>query len=699
MKRENLSDIIVLKRDGTTQKFDTNRLYKAIEMASNSSNEDVDIALILNKVCHKIESLESVSVCQLQEKIEDTLMQSKYKKTARKFIEYRHDRDVAREGKSKLLLDIKSFLDNSNDDITRENANKDAKSVTTHRDLIAGITSKHYAITQLLPKDVANAHELGFIHVHDADYLLSPLTNCCIVNYNDMLENGFKIGEASIEQPNSIGVASTVLTQIIQAVASSQYGGQTIAHIDKGLAKYVKKSYEKLLIEKEKYSLPNEWLDEKIDKEVYDAMQSFLYQVNSLTTTNGQTPFISITLGSGTDYFERLITKNYLKVHEKGLGKDGVTPVFPKVIFMLEDGVNLNNNDINYDLKQQAMQCSVKRIYPDYISVPLNKKITGSTTCSVSPMGCRSFLPKYVDENNEEKYEGRFNMGVCSLNLPMIAMKSVKENKDFFETLYSYLLLAYKSQLFRIERLKGTKARQNPTLFMQGAIARLNADETIDKLFYNGYASISIGYIGLSECCSILNNNSKEFALEVLSFVKDKIDGFKLETNIGFSLYGTPSEGYTLRAATCFKKMFGNDVINKDYLTNSFHKEVWNEISPIEKWNYEEGFASISTGGNISYIEQPSLKNNLKAYESFIDYAYTKIPYFAINTPVDKCYKCGFEGEFNASVNGFECPSCGNNEEGTLSVVRRISGYLTSPNSRPANKGKQQEIIERVKHK
>ena len=518
-----------------------------------------------------------------------------------------------------------------------------------------------------------------------------------LVNYRDMLDNGFRIGDAEIGSPNSIGVASTVLTQIIQAVASSQYGGQTIAHMDIGLAKYVKASHQKLMLEREKYNLPHSWVTEKLEKEVYDAMQAFLYQVNTLTTTNGQSPFISISIGSGTGYCERLITKKYLEVHMAGLGKDKITPVFPKVIFMLEDGVSMRPGDINYDLKKLSIECSVQRIYPDYLSVPLNREVTGSTGTAVSPMGCRSFLPKYVNEEGSEVYDGRFNMGVVSLNLAMIAKESTPEN--FYENLGKYSQLALKAHMIRVARLKGTTARQNPTLFMHGAIARLAADDTIDQLFYDGYASISLGFIGMAEAVSILGYaNAKEKSMDILQYLKGLCDTWKKETRLGFSLYATPSEGYALRAATCFKKRYGEDSLDRDYLTNSFHQPVWENSTPIEKWQHEQGFAALSSGGHIAYIEEHSLKNNLEAYESYIDLAYKMHPYFGINTPVDKCFKCGFTGEFIAAAEGYTCPTCGNKEEGTISVVRRVSGYLTAPNSRPLNRGKQQEVMQRVKH-
>ncbi|AMM43706.1 anaerobic ribonucleoside reductase large subunit [Pectobacterium phage vB_PcaM_CBB] len=595
----------------------------------------------------------------------------------------------------RLYSDINQFLNQSNKDLLNENANKDAKIVNTHRDLLAGILSKHFA-EDIISEDLMQWHKNGYGHIHDLDYFISPLTNCCLVNYRDMLENGFKIGNAQVGTPNSIGVASTVLTQIVLAVSASQYGGQTLAHIDFGLEPYVQKSYNKLLEQQKEFDLPDEYVEKTLQKEVYDAMQALLYQVNTITSSNGQTPFVTITMGLNTSKFGKMITDSYLKVHEKGLGVDGTTPVFPKVVFFLEDGVNMKEEDPNYDLKVQAMRTSAKRIYPDFVSVPLNKKVTGSTSIAVSPMGCRSFLGKWEDDGIE-KYDGRFNLGVVSINLPLLALES-KSDGEFFGKLDYHMSMAYRAQMNRVERLKNMKARQNPTMFMEGAIARLKADDTIEGLFYDGYASISIGYVGLAECSEImLGQLSKDYCKSILHYMKYKCEQFKEESNIAFSLYGTPAESLCYKFARAIEEKHPN-ILKRDFITNSFHQPVWVESSQFKKFDYEESFAYLSNGGNISYVETPNLSNNLKALETLIDYAYDRIPYFGINQPVDKCYKCDFEGEFAVDKIGFHCPQCDNREEGTMSVIRRVSGYLSAPNSRPFNTGKQQEVIQRIKH-
>lgn len=597
---------------------------------------------------------------------------------------------------NKLYTDVTNFLNQSNTDLTNENANKDAKCVNTHRDLLAGILSKHYS-QDVIPKDLMQWHNDGYGHIHDLDYYISPLTNCCLVNYPDMLKHGFTIGCAKIEEPKSFSVACTVLTQIVQAVASSQYGGQSLAHIDVGLEPYVQKSWEKLLEKQKKYNLSDDFIEEELRKEVYDGCQTLLYQTNSMISTNGQAAFISLSLGLNTSKFGKLITEQYLKVHENGLGKDKITPVFPKVIFFLQDGINMNVNDSNYDLKQLAMRCASKRIYPDFVSVPLNHKVTGSSSTAVTPMGCRSFLGKWEDSNGNEQYNGRFNLGVVSINLPLIALESASDG-EFFDKIDEHMNIAYRAQMNRVERLKGTKAKQNPILFMEGALARLGAEETIDKLFYNGYASISIGYVGLVECSEILTGSiSKEFCMSVLNYMKVKCDEFKKESNIAFSLYGTPAESLCYKFARCIEAKYPS-VLKRDFITNSFHQPVWVESSAFEKWDYEENFAYLSNGGNISYVETPNLANNIQALETLINYAYDKIPYFGINQKVDKCFECNFEGEFSVDKNGFHCPVCNNRNERTMSVIRRVSGYLSAPNSRPFNKGKQAEVIQRIQH-
>lgn len=695
----------VLKRDGCSETFNPRKIEAAVMAALISAGAELNVDNCSKFISSEVESLfsdrDTITVEEIHSSVEDLLMSNKStRNSARKYIEYRHDRDNAREGKGKLYSDINGFLSQSAEEFTRENANKPSTIVNTHRDLLAGILSKHVAVSQILPKDLREWHTEGYGHIHDLDYLVSPLTNCCLVNYRDMLENGFKIGNAKVEKPKSIGVATTVLTQIIQAVASSQYGGQTCAHIDEGLKQYVEKTYRKNkeLFESLGVKDAHEVAMDKTDSDVYDAMQTLLYQVNTLMSVNGQSPFITISLGLDTSVFGRMITKNYLEVHKGGLGADKVTPVFPKVVFFLEEGVNLKPGDPNYDLKELAMQCCAERIYPDFISVPLNKEVTGSSEGKVTSMGCRSFLSYYATENGE-KYDGRFNLGVVSINLPMIATEAKKKGILFTELLDKHMEMAYSAHMLRVGRLSEVTASQNPTLFMEGALARLGPDEKISKLFHNGYASISVGYVGLYEAVRILYDEPvrKEMAKNILQYMKDVCGDFKSRSGLSFSLYGTPAESLCYKFASKLNEKYPG-MIEKNYLTNSFHQPVWVESDPFSKWEYESGFAQISSGGNIGYVETPNLKNNMKGLESLVDFGYENIHYFGINQPVDQCFSCGFSGEFKASAKGFECPSCGNHDDEKISVIRRVSGYLSAPNSRPYNRGKMKEVLERVKH-
>lgn len=541
----------VIKRDLTTEPFDARKIVEAARKALEASGADTVRAFhaahfIADEIVSELESYaqheEEITVPEIHTMVENTLMRYGYLDAARAYIEYRKTRDNNREAGGKLLADVNGFLDQSCDEFTKENANKPTKHVHTHRDLLAGILSKHLAVTQILPEYIAKAHTDGFIHVHDLDYIISPLTNCCLVNYPDMLEHGFTIGNATIGTPNSINVAATVLSQISAAVSGGQYGGQTYSHIDHYLVPYVEKTHNKNLSFCKKHGLPESVADEMTEKDVYDSMQCFLYQINTLTSTNGQTPFLTISLGLDTSKFGRMITKNYLMVHKGGIGEDHITPVFPKVLFFLDEGVNMNPGDPNYDLKQLAMECAAERIYPDFVSVPLNRKVTGSTEGNVTSMGCRSYLSKYVDQQTgEEKYLGRFNLGVVSLNLPMIAAKAKTEGTNFYAVLDEYLELAYDAHMVRVNRLKGTKAGQNLIMWCEGVLARLDPEEEIDKLFYDGYASISIGYIGVYETCQILGREGdKNLALGILQHMKDKCAEFKERSKLGFSLYGTP---------------------------------------------------------------------------------------------------------------------------------------------------------------
>lgn len=596
---------------------------------------------------------------------------------------------------NKMEFEINEFLNSSNPDMLRENANKDAKLVHSHRDLLAGIVSRNH-FEKDIDKEILKAHKDGHIHVHDTDYWISPLTNCCLINYPDMLRNGFVIGNAHVSSPNSIGVACTVLSQIVLAVSSAQYGGQTLSHIDIHLEPYVQKSYDKLKQKQRTFDLPDSYIEYSIEKEVHDALQTLLYQVNTLTSCNGQSPFISMTLGTSTTKFGRMITREYLKVHMKGLGEEGSTPIFPKVVYFLQEGNNMKKGDINYDLKLLAMECTSKRIYPDYVSVPKNFECTGSTSEPVSPMGCRSYLAKWFNKEGEEQYMGRFNIGVCSVSLPMIALES-SNYEDFKNRLKTNMDLCYNAHSIRVERLKRTKAKTNPILFCEGALERLKPEETLERILMDGRCSISIGFVGLNECCKFLfGHYDKKKAIDILTYMKEILVEYSRKSSLPYSLYGSPAESLCYKFAKCINEKYDN-VLQKDYITNSFHVPVNVQITAFDKIDAESGFANISSGGNITYVETPKMDNNMAGLESIIDYAYTQVPYFGINIPVDVCYCCNFKGAFIPDINGFTCPECLNKDPEKMMCIRRVSGYLGSA-TRPFNYGKQNEVCERIIH-
>lgn len=610
---------------------------------------------------------------------------------------------------SELLKSVQGLIFQTDSSILNENANKDSKLIPTQRDLLAGILAKYYSKKYILNEDIINAHEKGEIHYHDLDYApFFPMFNCMLVDLEGMLTKGFNLGNAEIEEPKSIGTATAITAQIIAQVASNIYGGTTINGIDSILSKYVTKSYEKHMANARKWHIPNvkDYAQEMIEKECYDAFQSLEYEINTLHTSNGQTPFVTLGFGLGTTWQERLIQKSILSIRLEGLGKSKKTAIFPKLVFAIKNGINLKKEDPNYDIKQLAINCATKRMYPDILNYDKVVEVTGSFK---TPMGCRSFLGKYINEQGQEEHNGRNNLGVVTINLPRIALETRNEN-DFFELLEKRLSIAKIALLSRIDRLRGVKARIAPILYTEGACGiRLNPDDDIIQLFENGRASISLGYIGLHETVNALINdethilNCKEkqnLSLKIMEKLKNAVTLWREETSFGFSLYSTPSENLCDRFCSIDKKDFGiiKGVTDKEYYTNSFHLDVKKNASPYEKIDFEMPYPNYANGGFISYGEYPSLIHNPKALEDVWDYSYKRVPYYGTNTPVDECYECGFTGEFNSTSKGFSCPKCGNKNEKTISVIRRVCGYLGSPNSRAFNKGKQDEVINRVKH-
>ncbi|MCU8507609.1 anaerobic ribonucleoside-triphosphate reductase [Vibrio vulnificus] len=702
---------IVIKRDGSRAPFSRDRIQAAVEAAAE--NVDKEIAIYALNVALAVElqlkDHDEVHIHEIQTRVENELMQGPYKSLARAYIEYRHDRDIAREKQSTLTREIEGLIEESNVDLINENANKDGKVIPTQRDLLAGIVAKHYAKTHILPRDVVQAHDEGDIHYHDLDYApFFPMFNCMLIDLKGMLTHGFKMGNAEIDTPKSISTATAVTAQIIAQVASHIYGGTTINRIDEILEPYVNASYEKHLKIAQEWDIhnPEGFAIARTEKECYDAFQSLEYEVNTLHTANGQTPFVTFGFGLGTSWASKLIQQSILKNRIAGLGKNRKTAVFPKLVFAIKDGLNHKPTDPNYDIKQLALECSSKRMYPDILNYDKVVEITGSFK---TPMGCRSFLGTY-EENGELIHEGRNNLGVVSLNLPRIALKADGDEEKFYALLDEKLKLARRALETRISRLENVKARVAPILYMEGACGvRLKADQPIADIFKHGRSSISLGYIGIHETINALfgnqthvydDNELREKALNIVKRMKSAVEAWTEETGYGFSLYGTPSENLCSRFCRIDTKEFGviEGVTDKGYYTNSFHLDVEKKVNPYDKIDFEMPYPEISSGGFICYGEFPNMQKNVEALENVWDYSYSKVPYYGTNTPIDECYECGYTGEFDCTSKGFTCPKCGNHDSSKVSVTRRVCGYLGSPDARPFNFGKQEEVKRRVKH-
>lgn len=702
---------VVIKRDGCQTAFNENRIRDAILKAAVAANvNDPDYCSSVAKVItNQMTDREFVDINDIQDLVENQLMIGPYKKLARTYIEYRHDRDRIREERSRLNQDIKGLIEQSNVAILNENANKDSKVIPTQRDLLAGIVARHYAKQYLLPKDISQAHDRGEIHYHDLDYApFFPMFNCMLIDLDGMLTNGFKMGNAEIEPPRSIATATAVTAQIIAQVASHIYGGTTINRIDEVLAKFVTISFEKHKQVAQEWNIPDAtaYAESRTRKECYDAFQSLEYEVNTLHTANGQTPFVTFGFGLGTSWESRLIQESILKVRIRGLGKNHKTAVFPKLVFAIKDGINHKPGDENYDIKQLALECASKRMYPDILNYDKVVEVTGSFK---TPMGCRSFLGVY-EEDGKQIHDGRNNLGVISLNLPRIAIEANHDEARFWKLLDKRLELCKKALLTRIARLEDVKARVAPILYMEGACGvRLKEDDSVAEIFKNGRASISLGYIGVHETIHALFGDTthpfdseqlRAKGIEIVTKLREAVEAWKKETGYGFSLYSTPSENLCDRFCRLDAAEFGMipGVTDKGYYTNSFHLDVQKKVNPYEKIDFEKPYPELASGGFICYGEYPNMIHNIKALEDVWDYSYSRVPYYGTNTPIDECYECGYTGEFSCTSKGFVCPSCGNHDSAKVSVTRRVCGYLGSPDARPFNEGKQEEVKRRVKH-
>ena len=725
----------VIKRDGSVVDFDNNRIIRAITMAFKQSSEPMNKELA-EKIASQIENIDKnrMSVEDIQDLVVKKLMASSEKDIAISYQSYRAIKTEIRNKQKGIYKNIAELVDASNDDMLSENANKDAKTISVQRDLLAGISSKDYYLNKILPKHLKKAHEKGEIHIHDLDYLLFKETNCELVDIERMLKGGCNIGNAKMLEPNSVDVAVGHIVQIIASVSSNTYGGCSIPYLDRALVPYIKKSFKKhfrkglkyveripqeevdRVIEegnieysnlklKEKYPLAYEYTCDLTRESIKQAMQGLEYEINSLSTVNGQTPFTTIGIGTETSWEGRMVQEFVFRTRMEGFGAKKETAIFPKIVYAMCEGLNMDKEDPNWDISQFAFECMTKSIYPDILFITKEQLENGTV---VYPMGCRAFLSPWFNKDGKEIYSGRFNIGATSINLPRIAIKFKGDEEGFYKELDRILDLCKENSVFRAHYLEKTQAEMAPILWMSGALAVKNPKDTIGDLIWGGYATVSIGYIGLSEVSQLLYG--KDFSqdeetyhktYDILKHIADKVKEFKKQTNLGFALYGTPSESLCDRFARIDKEEFGiiEGITDKGYYDNSFHVSSHIQINPFEKLRLEALGHQYSAGGHISYIETDSLKNNIDAIHGILKYAKSVgIHYMGINQPVDKCHVCGFKGEFLATERGFECPNCGNHDNDKMSVIRRVCGYLSQPNARPFNKGKQKEIMSRVKH-
>ena len=601
-------------------------------------------------------------------------------------------------------------MEESNKDLLEENSNKNAVIASTQRDLIAGEVSKDIARRKLIPQDLLQAHDEGAIHLHDMDYIIQPMFNCCLVNMKDMLDKGTVVNGKLIESPKSFQVACNVMTQIIAQIASNQYGGQSIDI--RCLSKYLRKSYEKnlnLCIETlGDIDMAEKMADKMTQKDLESGIQTIQYQINTLMTSNGQAPFVTLFMfiEDHDEYKEETakIIEEILKQRIQGIKNEAgvyVTPAFPKLIYVLDEN-NIHKDSEFYHLTSLAIRCTAKRMYPDYISA---KKMRENYEGNVfSPMGCRAFLSPWKDERGNYQFEGRFNIGVVTINLPQVGILADGDEDKFFEILDKRLEMCKRAGVLRYDLLKDVTSDSSPIHWQHGAIARLKPHTPIKDLLIGGYATVTLGYIGIYEATLLTIGEShttpkgKEFAMKIMDIMNEKIKQWKKETNLGFALYGTPAESLTHRFNSIDRERFGviENITDKGYYTNSFHVDVREEISAFEKFSFESKFQDKSSGGCISYVEIPNMSKNLKALETLVKYIYDNIQYAEFNTKSDYCQNCGFDGEITINEDGdWQCPQCGNKDHATMNVVRRTCGYL---GENFWNEGRTKEIKDRVLH-
>lgn len=714
-RKEKGEEMQVVKRDGSIVNYDRSKIVTAIN-AANAEVEEIERASSaqIEEILDYIESKKRsrILVEDIQDMIEQKLMEYDLFTLAKTYIIYRYTRALVRKSNT-TDESILSLIRNENKELAEENSNKNTVLASTQRDYIAGEVSRDLTKRILLPEKISKAHEEGAIHFHDADYFLQPIFNCCLVNIKDMLDNGTVMNGKLIESPKSFQVACTIMTQIIAAVASSQYGGQSVDV--KHLGKYLRRSREKFEKQTREIagdSVPEEMIEKIVDGRLRDELksgvQTIQYQINTLMTTNGQSPFVTLflNLDENDEYIEEnaMIIEEILRQRYEGIKNEKgvyITPAFPKLVYVLDECNCLKGGKYDY-ITEMAVKCSAKRMYPDYISA---KKMRENYEGNVfSPMGCRSFLAPWKDENGEYKFEGRFNQGVVSLNLPQIGILAKGDEEKFWEILEERLELCYEALMCRHEALRKVRSDVSPVHWQYGALARLKKGESIEKLLYGGYSSISLGYIGLYEVTKLVKGVShtdpvgEEFALRVMRRLREKTNEWKAKTNIGFALYGTPAESLCYRFARIDKERFGTikDVTDKGYYTNSYHVDVREDIDAFDKFRFESQFQTISSGGAISYVEIPNLRHNLEALEELVKFIYDNIQYAEFNTKSDYCHVCGYDGEIIVNDdNEWECPACHNKDHSKMNVTRRTCGYL---GENFWNEGKTKEIKARVLH-
>ena len=705
----------VIKRDGRAVDYDRAKIELAIEKANKEvrGKEKASKAEIKEIIAY-IESLDKkrMLVEDIQDIIEEKLMEINKYELAKKYIVYRYTRALVRKANT-TDESILGLIRNENKELAEENSNKNTMLASTQRDYIAGEVSRDLTRRMLLPEKIVKADQEGILHFHDADYFVQPIFNCCLINIEDMLDNGTVMNGKLMESPKTFQVACTITTQIIAAVASNQYGGQSVDLMH--LGKYLRKSYNKFkkdLTDEYKDKLSEELIEElaqsRLKTELRQGVQTIQYQINTLMTTNGQSPFVTLFLHLEKDdpYIKEnaMIIEEILKQRYQGIKNEAgvyVTPAFPKLVYVLDECNCLKGGEYDY-LTKLAVKCSAKRMYPDYISAKKMREIYEGNV--FSPMGCRSFLSPWKDENGNYKFEGRFNQGVVSINLPQIAIIADGDEDKFWKLLDERLELCFEALMCRHYALVGTTSDISPIHWQYGAVARLEKGEKIDKLLYGGYSTISLGYIGIYEMTKLMKGVSHtdpkghDFAIKVMKHLKETVDKWKKETNIGFALYGTPAESLCYKFARIDKEKFGTikDVTDKGYYTNSYHVDVREKIDAFDKLSFESEFQKISTGGCISYIEIPNMQHNLDALETAVKFIYDNIQYAEFNTKSDYCHVCGFDGEIIINKdNEWECPNCGNKDHKKLTVVRRTCGYL---GENFWNAGKTKEIKQRVMH-